>query len=58
MIGQLWKNCGLWEGFTLERLVEDCVLCMGTHAGAEEECEEGVTERTHNELTAVSIPHH
>lgn len=63
MIEQLWKNCSLCEGLPLDRLVEDCILCIGPHAGAEEECEEeceeeGVTERTHNELTAASTPHH
>lgn len=26
MMEQLWKNCSLWEGFTLDRLVEDCPM--------------------------------
>jgi len=24
-LGQFGKNCGLWEGLTLEKLVEDCL---------------------------------
>ena len=34
------KNCSLCEGLTLEKFMEDCLLWEGSHAGAEEECEE------------------
>ena len=34
------KNCSLWEGLTLEKLVEDCLPWEGPHAGAGAECEE------------------
>jgi len=36
--------------------MEDCLLWVGPQAGAEKECEKGVAERIHNELTALPIP--
>ena len=34
------KSFSLWEGFTLEKFMEDCLPWEGPHAGAGEECEE------------------
>ncbi|KAK4816051.1 hypothetical protein QYF61_011059 [Mycteria americana] len=37
--------------------MEDCLLWVGPHAGAGEECEEeGAAQTTHDELTATPIP--
>jgi len=42
----------------LEKFVEDCLLCVGPHAGAGEDCEEeGVAETTCDELTTTPLPH-
>jgi len=34
------KNCSLWKGSTMEKFVENCLPCVGCHAGVREECEE------------------
>jgi len=52
------KNCSPWEGLTLEKFVEDCLLWEGSHAGTREEYEEqGASETMCDELTATPIPH-
>ncbi|KAK4807231.1 LOW QUALITY PROTEIN: hypothetical protein QYF61_024351 [Mycteria americana] len=52
------KDCILWEGPMLEKVVKDCLLWEGPHAGAREEREEeGVTEMKCYGLTATPIPH-
>jgi len=40
MLGQFMKNCLLRVGPTLKRLVKDCLLWEGPHAGAGDEREE------------------
>ena len=37
---QFVKDCSLWEGLTLEKVVEGCLPQEGPHAGAGAECEE------------------
>ncbi|GAB0207963.1 hypothetical protein GRJ2_003262000 [Grus japonensis] len=52
------KNCSPWEGPMLEKFVEDCLLWVGPHTGAREECEEEVlAEPTWDELTTTPILH-
>jgi len=42
----------------LEKLLEGCLPWEGPYTGAGEECEEeGVAERTSDELTPTPIPH-
>ena len=51
------KDCSPWEGLTLEKFVEDCLLWEGPHGGAGEECEEeGSAETMCDELTATPFP--
>lgn len=53
------KNCSLWEGPTLKKVVEDSLPWEGPHAVAgEEHDEEGATETASDELTPVPIPLH
>lgn len=33
-------KCSLWEGFLLEKSMEDCLMWVEPHAGAGKECEE------------------
>lgn len=48
------KNCSLWEGATMENFVQECVPCVGFHAGAGKECEEeGASEAACDDLTAT-----
>jgi len=55
--GAFMKNCGLWEGCILEKLVEDSLLWEGSYDGVGDECgEEGVTETLCDELTTTPIP--
>jgi len=52
------KNCSLWERPISEKLMKGCLLWVGPHARAGEECEdEGVAEMKCYELTVTSIPH-
>ncbi|KAK4807037.1 hypothetical protein QYF61_018378 [Mycteria americana] len=58
MLEYLMKNCSPWEGPTLEKSVEDCLLWERPHAGAREESEEeSAAETMCDELTATCIPH-
>jgi len=58
MPGQFLKDCTPWEGLTLEKLVENCLLLVGPSAGAGHECEEErAVERTCEELTVTPISH-
>jgi len=51
------KNCSPWEGLTMEKFMEDCLLWEGPHAGAREEREEKeVAETMCDELTIAPIP--
>ena len=56
------ENYSLWEGLTLEKLVEDCLPWEGPHSGAGEECEspppedEEAAETTCDEVTTTPIP--
>ncbi|PKU44323.1 suppression of tumorigenicity 5 protein isoform x4 [Limosa lapponica baueri] len=57
LVLEQFMNCTLWEGPMLENFMKDCILWMGIHAGAEEECEEEeVTEMKHYELITTPIP--
>lgn len=49
------KNSSLWEGLTLERLMENHFPWKGPLAGARKECEEEVTEKTCHELRVIPI---
>ncbi|PKU36690.1 rna-directed dna polymerase from mobile element jockey-like [Limosa lapponica baueri] len=54
MLEQSMKYCSPWKGPTLEKVVKDCLLMVGPHAGAGEKCEEEeVAERKHYELTTT-----
>lgn len=54
--GKLLKNCSLWEELRLDKLMEDCLLYEGPHAGAGEGVrnsppeEEGAAERMCSKL--------
>ena len=53
------KNCSLWEGLTLEKFKQSCLLWEGPYAGAGEECEEeGSAETTCDEMSTTTIFHH
>jgi len=42
----------------LEKFMEDCLLCIRAHTGAEGEYEEeGAAEKMHSELTTTAITH-
>ena len=52
------KDCNPWEGLTLEKFMEDCLLWEWPHTGAgEEREEEGAAERMCDEPTTTPIPH-
>ncbi|PKU41795.1 hypothetical protein llap_7896 [Limosa lapponica baueri] len=52
------KDCTLWKGTMLEKLMKDSILWEGPHAGAREDYEEeGVTETKCYELTPTPTPH-
>jgi len=56
MLEHLVKSCSPWEGLTLEKFVENCLLWEGPHSGAWEGCEEeGAAETTYGELIATPI---
>ncbi|XP_032535593.1 uncharacterized protein LOC116782749 [Chiroxiphia lanceolata] len=56
VLEQFVKKCSPWQGFMLEKLMEDCILWEGSYTQAMPECEEsspeeeGMTEICH-ELT-------
>jgi len=56
------ENCSSWEGLTLEKCMEDCLLWEGPHTGAGAECEEspsekeGAAEKICDKLTTTPIP--
>jgi len=52
------KDCSPREGLVLEKLMENCLLWEGPHAGAGEKYEkEGATETMCDEWTITLIPH-
>lgn len=62
MLEQYRKNCNLWEGFTLQKLVKDCLWWKGPQAGAGEGIlpsseEEAAAETIRDKLTKTAIPH-
>ncbi|GAB0183550.1 Golgi-specific brefeldin A-resistance guanine nucleotide exchange factor 1 [Grus japonensis] len=63
MLEQFMKNCNPWEGLTLEKPMEDCLLSEGNYAVEQGKSvrsppleEEGAAETMCDELATAPIP--
>lgn len=51
------KYCSPWEGLTLEKFIESCLLWKGSHTGAGDNSQEqGEAETICDKLTTAPIP--
>lgn len=62
MLEQYMKSCNLWEGFTLQKPVKDCLCWKGHQAGASEGIlpsseEEAAAQTMCDKLTKIAIPY-